>query len=942
MQPDLPWNVAGIPPEAREAARAAARREGLSVGEWLTRRIVRSLADGAEIGNRDDGAHAMPGNRRAASENEPATTARDAEDMFARISRSENETSSAYRKIEEQLRGLGRRLEAAERSQTDNSRAVSKAATEINIATREQAQAFEQLGAHVADLGGRLVRVERAAANDGLKDAVKGLHAGLSRLADQIAETANQSASQIAALAGNIESVAGKLGDARNDAETTANALAERISAFDERVRTAERAIVSNADKLGDTRNDAETTAHALAEQISAFDERVRSAERAILSNADKLSDARDDADSMAHALAERISAFDERVRSIERATLSNSDKLEKTIAGIETAQAAQHSEEPENARKALAVAQLTDTLDKVAARLAATESRTAGAIARLEHQVAELDAHQVDPAIDRRLKGIEHTLSDMAGRLEITERNTAGTARAVEENLHDLSVRVDSADKRHRDAIIELRDILTALPARPEPAPGPSQASQTAVLQTPDFDLPPFPEVAAQPSGIEQPVPSFGAADPEAELPPFAGPDFSSDHPFVADAFIDPATQPQAEANDSFIAAARRSARTASAVEAQPSTQGGFTGFTWGATAPAQQPQPEAESTRFVLFALIGLIAIGAVIAGFLLSRGLVGNEASTIPLPPPQLHDSSSATAPSSTTLLAAAQPSPAARVEDVPSDTERASTNTAPVTTAAPGLPVATFRHPRSTTAAVDIKPAPPVQTTVTAAPQSSEISAPAKAQPAPVPTLDRLNALANAGSAKAELLVGLRYLDGDGIAVNEAEAAKWLQRAANQGEAVAAYRLGTLFERGHGVPADTSKALQLYETAARLGNRKAMHNLAVAYAEGSGTQKDLTAAAQWFSKAASLGLADSEFNLAVLYERGMGVQQSLIDAYKWYAIASAQGDAESKARLDVISSQLSADERAAAQRAAADFRPAPIDRDANMPPDPSTLN
>jgi localization factor PodJL len=45
MRAELPWNVAGIPPEAREAARAAARREGLSVGEWLTRRILRSFSD---------------------------------------------------------------------------------------------------------------------------------------------------------------------------------------------------------------------------------------------------------------------------------------------------------------------------------------------------------------------------------------------------------------------------------------------------------------------------------------------------------------------------------------------------------------------------------------------------------------------------------------------------------------------------------------------------------------------------------------------------------------------------------------------------------------------------------------------------------------------------------------------------------------------------------
>jgi localization factor PodJL len=117
---------------------------------------------------------------------------------------------------------------------------------------------------------------------------------------------------------------------------------------------------------------------------------------------------------------------------------------------------------------------------------------------------------------------------------------------------------------------------------------------------------------------------------------------------------------------------------------------------------------------------------------------------------------------------------------------------------------------------------------------------------------------------------------------------------------------------------------------------------MHNLAVAYAEGTGTQKDLQSAAQWFSRAAAMGLADSQFNLAVLYERGMGVQQSLIDAYKWYAIASAQGDAGSKARLDVIATQLNPDERAAAQKAATEFRPLPLDRNANVPPDPAAVD
>src|SRR5208282_6394349 len=129
MQPDLPWNVAGIPPEAREAARTAARREGLSVGEWLTRRILKSLSDGNEAGGWPR--HAM-GDYRAPADTFQSPPGRDTEDMLDRVARSETETGNAYRRIEEQLRGLGRRLEATERTQSDNSRAVNQAATEIN------------------------------------------------------------------------------------------------------------------------------------------------------------------------------------------------------------------------------------------------------------------------------------------------------------------------------------------------------------------------------------------------------------------------------------------------------------------------------------------------------------------------------------------------------------------------------------------------------------------------------------------------------------------------------------------------------------------------------------------------------------------------------------------------------------------------------------------
>ena len=77
----------------------------------------------------------------------PSTSRRDTEDMLSRVSRTEAESSEAYRRIEEHLRTVQRRLDSAERSQSENNRAMSKTTTEINIATREQAQAFDQLAA---------------------------------------------------------------------------------------------------------------------------------------------------------------------------------------------------------------------------------------------------------------------------------------------------------------------------------------------------------------------------------------------------------------------------------------------------------------------------------------------------------------------------------------------------------------------------------------------------------------------------------------------------------------------------------------------------------------------------------------------------------------------------------------------------------------------------
>ena len=829
MRPDLPWNVAGIPSEAREAARAAARREGLSIGEWLTRRIVAGLSEMSTP--LETQREEWNGSYR--SEAREAASRRDSDEMLDRVARSETETAGIYRRIEEQLRNVGRRLDASERSQTESNRVMSKAAVEMNIAAREQAQAFDQLGSHVVNLSERVERVEHRDGSEGLRDAVKALHQGLSRLADQISETANQSATQISALAGNVETVGGRLGQARHDFQAATQALENRIATLDERVRT------------------------------------------------------------------------------VEKAAQSNTASLEHALEALE-------------------------------ARQAVRKDDVAGTVARLEETVSRLEAHSTDTAIERRLSGIERALADIVGRIDHDDEEP----ETVEDGLKKLAQRLDSAEASQREALADLRKAimdnaapkaaqpppsLAGVPFESQPAPFAAQPfASPSFTPLPSFDTPPFAE--AQPPFADAsfvPPPAYDTATP-------IEPQFAPGQGYGVDAIAPPPTV------DSYLSAARRSARAASVAEAERNA-GAFAGFRWGTASPAKAEAPQKSGhTRSLVIGLLALLAI-AVIAGAILSHragdalpnstigAMFQNKAPVLKPEPEEFSTKEQA---------AAAKPQTAPTNQLAPAPQQAAPQNLKPVpaqNVPVPGSPVLAPQKPALAT------PHPAAQTKTLAPPPATKTASlpppPAKAVSSPPPAVapvDRLTALANAGNPRAELIVGLKYLDGDGVAANDKLAATWLERAAQAGLAVAQYRLGTMYERGRGVTADAAKATQWYQAAANQGNRKAMHNLAVAYAEGSGVKKDFTEAARWFSRAANLGLSDSQFNLAVLYERGLGVPQSLLDAFKWYAIAAAQGDTESKSRITAISAQLSADARAAAQHAADVFKPGALDARANVAP------
>ncbi len=827
MRTDLPWNVAGIPPEAREAARAAARREGLPVGEWLTRRILRSFSDTNE--------EALP--RMVDSWNIPSgPSRRDTEDMLEHVTRSESETNDLARRVEEHLRNVSRRLDAAERSQSENNRAMSRAAAEINVATREQSQAFDQLGSHVVSLSERLERVERRAGDSSMRDAVKGLHLGLSRLADQITQTANQSASQVSTLAHNLEQLAAGLGQTRQDTENISRALDQRLAA-------------------------------------------------------------------------------------VERATESNAHGLERAIKTIE-----EHTN-------------------------AGVSAQTASAIAKLEDEIAALESRQVDPGLDQRLNGIEQKLTSIVSRLDSEPSNNS-----AEDDIRQFSQRLDTIEKRHGAEVDEIRAAVghaTARLATVESNSNPfSGAAATDPFTAPptQFEMPPFPDAA--PPHVEAQDDAF--ASPPASPPPFEAQDdafasapaspppldpnpFANDGQFTpmpADPFTTEPTPPPSI--DSYLNAARQSARAAAAQADAERLRGPLAAFSWSGKQSDDNTATEQKGTsRYLYPALIAAVLIVALTVGLtLLSRHTPSASQQT----EAANAFKSGAGVPDTHGLItdtAGQADSDIASVPEGMPPSDATTEATQSVATAAP-KPDATQQRSVPATSA---KPVP--------APAASEKSAPpAKAETSiksqPTTALDRLTALANNGNPAAETIVGFRYLNGDGVTASPTQAANWLERAAEQGQAVAQGRLATMYAQGQGVTKDPVKAVRWYQASAAQGNRIAMHDLALAYHDGVGLNKDLSESVRWFLKAASLGVVDSQVNLAILYERGEGVPQSLLDAYKWYLIAAAQGDSDAKSRSLALQTQLSADDRAAAERAAAAFRAAKMDPRANAVPQLSDLN
>jgi localization factor PodJL len=88
------------------------------------------------------------------------------------------------------------------------------------------------------------------------------------------------------------------------------------------------------------------------------------------------------------------------------------------------------------------------------------------------------------------------------------------------------------------------------------------------------------------------------------------------------------------------------------------------------------------------------------------------------------------------------------------------------------------------------------------------------------------------------------------------------------------------------------------------AAAAGDAAAAYEIATRFAEGRGVPANLDEAARWYERAASKGLAPAQFRYASLLEKGQGVKKDLGQARKLYLAAAAKGNAKAMHNLAVL--------------------------------------
>jgi len=985
MSSSGPWSVKGIDPRARARAKSAARREGLTLGEWINRVIL----DGSDPSNPewDDALEAYPGFGGGS-----ALSEEDDRLLRAMVNRLTERVESSEKMSARTLSGLDKAI-------TQLADKITKTGERHSAEISSTQQSLDKLRKTQDTLGDRIRSLESAPAGSGSTEDVRAVETTIMKLARRLYEHENDTAARLHAVDEDTrsasESLDARLARLESRAEDTADRNRQRD---DETARTISglrtvtetlKARVEGAERIT---NDA---ARALESSVSRLDDRLRQLEtrnsgdtvelerrferlsddvaRAIADTRSQVAQAVSGAasepriDRLEDALTRALSRMDD----AERRQGDSMSKLGQEITKLAGAIDRRLTESERRAADALRESQSESKIDR---RLDEVRAENRDAIKRMGKDVTRLGrslAERIETSEQRANSVVETATDRMAEMIEKFDNQRQSREEDLEDRLRQSEERTA---KRIEDALGGVQDRMAAVRSETEEALSPVQRAMSALAdrleaiesrtappaeETPeaeapaeeeiDFDTPLGPPPQAEtPAGVFEP----GEADPflaEAEARPAEPAPQPARKPRQPQP-VQAAAQPRAAAQAQPAPAAPAQPQP---VQPQPAPRKPRPSGKLGATADADFLAAARERTRSTGYghtpdapsrpSRLGRIALYAlpVVALIMLSgagvilvweaiQGDAERQAASAEVERDFIaqveagfsNDAAAPAAPQSAEDAAA----PSANTEDSAAQMADASAS-APADTTPPPQP-----EPQPEPATPPANAVADATGTVVPAAEPDTSAAPATSAPANTRNNARttLEGAASDGHPVARYQLGLQALEN-----GDAEtAAILLRRAAEQGVPAAQYRFAKLLETGEGVDQDLEAARRWTERAANAGHRRAMHNLGVMYYYGTGVAENIETAARWFQEAALLGLRDSQFNLALLYETGDGVPLSLPDAYAWFTIASQTGsDPTAGERAANVAERLEPAALEEARATAEGFTPRPIDAEAN---------
>ncbi|MEM5516006.1 peptidoglycan-binding protein [Henriciella sp. AS95] len=451
-----PWSVKGIDQRARDAARDAAREEGLTIGEYINRMLL-EVGEEDTPSARDRGTPRYPRAVETSDHREddqgPSRGAFDR--LIARLEAVEARSTLALTGIDQSLVGLVTRLNRTDAKTDDVVENVESTlqdlretydALQTKIKTIEEddrsdrnletlkslEQAVGQLASHIYD--------ENTRRQDETASVRARVETGIEDLNDRVAGVETKIDSTLSEAAQKVER---KVEQAELRAEGTAKHLSERFSELETGVSSRLARIDQFNDRIGAVEGDVAGALSSIESVMTRMQERLHRAETMTNSAMTTLEQTFENLDKRIETIAEQASP--EKAAELRQQFESRFDglaeELRSTIEGTrqelarEIEQAAAAGASPD------ALKSIEDSIGSLDKRVTTGEERSSRALESMTEQMGRISS-----AFDARIRDVE--ARDASEAVTEVRRDVEALSNEVSQRLEDFS--------QHNDDVID------------------------------------------------------------------------------------------------------------------------------------------------------------------------------------------------------------------------------------------------------------------------------------------------------------------------------------------------------------------------------------------------------------------------------------------------------------------------------------------------------